>query len=171
MSAAKQDQQDIVRTEIDSVMKDKEPGSRITWKDRTKMPYTQAFIRETMRCKPVNPLALMRCSRSSASSALSLQLFLEALVALARTPGVFSVGAAEGERGHTRLYPWLTHYMHGDQDSSVPARTSVSRSSRECYAVLSDGPESTESLHSDRLCAGTVSSSTSLERVACAGAE
>ncbi|KAH6919697.1 hypothetical protein HPB50_029316 [Hyalomma asiaticum] len=77
------------------------------------------------------------------------------LVALAQTRGVFSVGAAEGERGHTRLYPWLTHYTHGDQDSSVPARTSVSRSSRECYAVLSDGPESTESLHSDRLCAGT----------------
>ncbi|KAH6919376.1 hypothetical protein HPB50_029637 [Hyalomma asiaticum] len=83
-------------------------------------------------------------SRSSASSALSLQLFLEALVALARTRGVFSVGAAEGERGHTRLYPWLTHYTHGDQDSSVPARTSVSRSSRECYAVLSDGPEHRE---------------------------
>ncbi|KAH6923510.1 hypothetical protein HPB50_002132 [Hyalomma asiaticum] len=83
-------------------------------------------------------------SRSSASSALSLQLFLEALVALARTRGVFSVGAAEGERGHTRLYPWLTHYTHGDQDSSVPARTSVSRSSRECYAVLSDGPDHRE---------------------------
>ncbi|KAH6922760.1 hypothetical protein HPB50_018804 [Hyalomma asiaticum] len=64
MCAAKQDRQDIVRAEIDSVMKDKEPGSKITWKDRTKMPYTQAFIRETMRCKPVNPLALMRCARA-----------------------------------------------------------------------------------------------------------
>ncbi|KAH6928592.1 hypothetical protein HPB50_017336 [Hyalomma asiaticum] len=75
--------------------------------------------------------------------------------ASSRSSASSAVGAAEGERGHTRLYPWLTHYTHGDQDSSVPARTSVSRSSREYYAVLSDGPESTERLHSDRLCAGT----------------
>ncbi|KAH7976977.1 hypothetical protein HPB52_022787 [Rhipicephalus sanguineus] len=62
MSAAKPHQQNLVRAETDAVMESREPGSRITWSDRSKMPYTEAFTWETMRCKPVNPLALMRCT-------------------------------------------------------------------------------------------------------------
>ncbi|KAL1436695.1 hypothetical protein MTO96_049421 [Rhipicephalus appendiculatus] len=60
MSAAHPHQQSLVTAETDAVMKEKEPGSRIQWSDRLKMPYAQAFIWETLRCKPVNPLALMR---------------------------------------------------------------------------------------------------------------
>ncbi|KAL1436693.1 hypothetical protein MTO96_049419 [Rhipicephalus appendiculatus] len=60
MSAAHPHQQNLVRAETDAVIQQKGPGSRITWSDRLKMPYAQAFTWETMRCKPVNPLALMR---------------------------------------------------------------------------------------------------------------
>ncbi|XP_037529411.1 cytochrome P450 2J6-like [Rhipicephalus sanguineus] len=62
MSAAHPSQQSLVTAETDAVMKEKEPGSRITWSDRLKMPYAQAFIWETLRCKPVNPLSPMRCA-------------------------------------------------------------------------------------------------------------
>ncbi|XP_037273599.2 cytochrome P450 2J6 [Rhipicephalus microplus] len=62
MSAANPHQQSLVRAETDTVMKAKKSGSSIRWNDRPSMPYAQAFIWETMRCKPVNPLALMRCA-------------------------------------------------------------------------------------------------------------
>ncbi|KAH6937087.1 hypothetical protein HPB50_025523 [Hyalomma asiaticum] len=102
---------------------------------------------------PGSNLATLEARARVRTSAWRSPLFLEALVVLARRRGVFSVGAAEGEQGHTRLHPLLTRYTHRGRtrlyQERWPARTSVSRSSRECYAVLSDGPESTESLHSD----------------------
>ncbi|KAL1482392.1 hypothetical protein MTO96_033829 [Rhipicephalus appendiculatus] len=60
MSVVHPHQQHLVTAEADAVMEEKQPGSRITWSDRLKMPYTQAFICETLRCNPVNPLGLMR---------------------------------------------------------------------------------------------------------------
>nr|XP_054921162.1 uncharacterized protein LOC129381921 [Dermacentor andersoni] len=62
MSAAKPDLQGLVRTEIDAVIERKEPNgsNRVSWTDRSRMPYTQAFIWEVMRFKPVHPLSPMR---------------------------------------------------------------------------------------------------------------
>ncbi|XP_075530845.1 cytochrome P450 2J6-like [Dermacentor variabilis] len=70
MSAAKPDLQARVRTEVDAVMERKEPSgsNRVSWTDRARMPYTQAFVWEVMRAKPVNPLGLMR----SASADINL---------------------------------------------------------------------------------------------------
>ncbi|KAH7933556.1 hypothetical protein HPB49_013887 [Dermacentor silvarum] len=62
MSAAKPDLQGRVQAEIDAVIEQKGPtgSNRVSWMDRARMPSTQAFMWETMRCKPVNPLGLMR---------------------------------------------------------------------------------------------------------------
>lgn len=70
MSAAKPDLQGRVQAEIDAVIEQKGPtgSNRVSWMDRARMPYTQAFMWETMRCKPVNPLGLMR----SASTDINL---------------------------------------------------------------------------------------------------
>ncbi|KAH7934311.1 hypothetical protein HPB49_024846 [Dermacentor silvarum] len=70
MSAAKPDLQGRVQAEIDAVIEQKGPtgSNRVSWMDRARMPYTQAFMWETMRCKPVNPLSLMR----SASNDINL---------------------------------------------------------------------------------------------------
>ncbi|KAH6920688.1 hypothetical protein HPB50_028324 [Hyalomma asiaticum] len=76
------------------------------------------------------------------------------LVALAQTRGVFSVGAAEGERGHnvstrgsltTRTVTRTRLYQHEHRSAGVPENATP------CSAT----DQSTESLHSDRLCAGT----------------
>ncbi|KAH6920292.1 hypothetical protein HPB50_028720 [Hyalomma asiaticum] len=77
------------------------------------------------------------------------------LVALAQTRGVFSVGAAEGERGHnvstrgsltTRTVTRTRLYQHEHRSAGVPENATP------CSAT----DQSTESLHSDRLCAGTM---------------
>nr|XP_054921161.1 cytochrome P450 2J4-like [Dermacentor andersoni] len=62
MSAAKPDLQGLVQAEIDAVIERKEPSgsNRVLWTDRARMHYTQAFLWEVMRFKPVNPLSLMR---------------------------------------------------------------------------------------------------------------
>lgn len=59
MSAMKPDLQRRIHAEIDAVLANAE-NSHVSWSDRNRMPYTQAFMWETMRCKPVNPLSLMR---------------------------------------------------------------------------------------------------------------
>ncbi|XP_075553184.1 cytochrome P450 2J4-like [Dermacentor variabilis] len=59
MSAMKPELQRRIHAEIDVVLASGE-NSHISWSDRCRMPYTQAFMWETMRCKPVNPLSLMR---------------------------------------------------------------------------------------------------------------
>ncbi|KAH6926145.1 hypothetical protein HPB50_015292 [Hyalomma asiaticum] len=73
----------------------------------------------------------------------------------------FSALAPLKDNKATRLHPLLTRYTHRGRarlhQERWPARTSASRSSRECYAVLNDGPDSTESLHSDGPHARTVS--------------
>ncbi|KAH7977049.1 hypothetical protein HPB52_023231 [Rhipicephalus sanguineus] len=61
-SAAYPQLQGRVRAETDDIMKGREPGSTIVWNDHHKMPYTKAFIWETIRCKPVNPLSIMSCA-------------------------------------------------------------------------------------------------------------
>lgn len=63
MCAAKPEVQTRIRSEIDSVIGDRGPGSRVLWENRTRMPYTQAFIWETARCEPVNPFGFMRRAR------------------------------------------------------------------------------------------------------------
>ncbi|KAL1417930.1 hypothetical protein MTO96_026381 [Rhipicephalus appendiculatus] len=61
-SAAYPQLQSRVRAETDVIMKERKPGSAIMWNDHRQMPYTMAFIWETIRCKPVNPLSIMRCA-------------------------------------------------------------------------------------------------------------
>ncbi|KAH7976996.1 hypothetical protein HPB52_022806 [Rhipicephalus sanguineus] len=51
-----------VRKEIHAVLETNGGAPRVTWSDRKRMSYTVAFMWETMRCKPVNPLSLMRCA-------------------------------------------------------------------------------------------------------------
>ncbi|KAL1416152.1 hypothetical protein MTO96_006418 [Rhipicephalus appendiculatus] len=60
MCAAKPEMQSRVQSEIDSVIGERGPGSHVLWEDRTRMPYTQAFIWEMARCEPVNPFGFMR---------------------------------------------------------------------------------------------------------------
>ncbi|KAL1474323.1 hypothetical protein MTO96_038062 [Rhipicephalus appendiculatus] len=60
MSAAYPQLQSRVRAETDAIMKERESVSTIMWNDRRQMPYTNAFIWETIRCNPVNPLSIMR---------------------------------------------------------------------------------------------------------------
>ncbi|KAH7948379.1 hypothetical protein HPB52_021040 [Rhipicephalus sanguineus] len=63
MCAAKPEMQARMRTEIDSVIGDRSPGSHVLWEDRTRTPYTQAFIWEMARCEPINPVGFMRRAR------------------------------------------------------------------------------------------------------------
>ncbi|XP_049527895.1 cytochrome P450 2J2-like isoform X2 [Dermacentor silvarum] len=60
MCAAKPEMQKRIRAEIDVVLGQSGQGSRVLWEDRGRMPYTQAFIWEMMRCEPINPFGLMR---------------------------------------------------------------------------------------------------------------
>ncbi|XP_075552186.1 cytochrome P450 2J4-like [Dermacentor variabilis] len=60
--AAKPEVQNRVRAEIDVVLGQSGHGSRVVWEDRSRMPYTQAFIWEVARYEPINPLGLMRCA-------------------------------------------------------------------------------------------------------------
>lgn len=60
--AAKPEMQSRIRAEIDVVLGQSGQASRVLWKDRSRMPYTQAFIWETTRCEPINPFGLMRCA-------------------------------------------------------------------------------------------------------------
>ncbi|XP_050027706.2 cytochrome P450 2J4-like [Dermacentor andersoni] len=62
MCAAKPEMQDRIRAEIDVVLGQSGQGSHVLWEDRSRMPYTQAFIWEMARFEPVNPLGLMRCA-------------------------------------------------------------------------------------------------------------
>ncbi|XP_054922661.2 cytochrome P450 2J6-like [Dermacentor andersoni] len=62
MCAAKPEVQNRVRAEIDVVLNQRGQDSRVLWEDRSRMPYTQAFIWEMARFKPVNPIGLMRCA-------------------------------------------------------------------------------------------------------------
>ncbi|XP_054922659.2 vitamin D 25-hydroxylase-like [Dermacentor andersoni] len=62
MCASKPEVQKRVRDEIDVVLGRSGQGSRVVWEDRSRMPYTQAFIWEMARFKPVNPFGLMRCA-------------------------------------------------------------------------------------------------------------
>lgn len=49
-----------IQTEIaEMVGRDRE----VAWADRSKLPYTQAFVWEMMRFKPVNPVSLMRLAK------------------------------------------------------------------------------------------------------------
>lgn len=58
MSAVYPERQKKIQAEIDEVVGGTD--RQVAWSDRNKMPYTQAFMWEVMRCKPVNPLNLMR---------------------------------------------------------------------------------------------------------------
>ncbi|XP_077487746.1 cytochrome P450 2J4-like [Amblyomma americanum] len=63
--AAKPELQSRIHGEIDAALEKKngEGGdSRVSWKDRGLMPYTQAFMWETTRYKPINPVGVMRCA-------------------------------------------------------------------------------------------------------------
>ncbi|KAL1417927.1 hypothetical protein MTO96_026379 [Rhipicephalus appendiculatus] len=60
MSAAYPQLQSRVRAETDVIMRERESLSTIMWNDHRQMPYTKAFIWETIRCNPVNPLSIMR---------------------------------------------------------------------------------------------------------------
>nr|XP_054922660.1 cytochrome P450 2J4-like [Dermacentor andersoni] len=62
MCAAKPEMQNRIRAEIDVVLGQRGQGSRVLWEDRSRMPYTQAFIWEMTRCEPINPFGLMRCA-------------------------------------------------------------------------------------------------------------
>lgn len=59
VSAMKPELQRRIHDEIDAVLASGQ-SSHISWSNRSQMPYTQAFMWETMRIKPVNPLSLMR---------------------------------------------------------------------------------------------------------------
>lgn len=59
MCAMKPELQRRVQAEIDAVLTGNQK-SHILWSDRNQMPYTQAFIWETMRYRPVVPLNIMR---------------------------------------------------------------------------------------------------------------
>ncbi|XP_077495580.1 cytochrome P450 2J6-like [Amblyomma americanum] len=58
--AAKPHLQRRIQAEIDAILKSSGGKSHVPWRDRDRLPYTQAFMWETTRCKPVNPLGLMR---------------------------------------------------------------------------------------------------------------
>ncbi|KAL1416154.1 hypothetical protein MTO96_006420 [Rhipicephalus appendiculatus] len=60
MCAVKPELQSRMQREIDTVIGERGPGSHVLWEDRTRMPYTQAFIWEMARCEPVNPFGFMR---------------------------------------------------------------------------------------------------------------
>ncbi|XP_054922656.2 vitamin D 25-hydroxylase-like [Dermacentor andersoni] len=60
--ASKPEVQNRIRAEIDVVLGQSGQGSRVQWEDRSRMPYTQAFIWEMMRYEPINPFGLMRCA-------------------------------------------------------------------------------------------------------------
>lgn len=69
MCVAKSDMQRRVQDEIDGVLGETGEKTRVSWGDRGMMPYTQAFIWETMRYRPQNPLGVMR--RTSADVIIS----------------------------------------------------------------------------------------------------
>ncbi|XP_077487344.1 cytochrome P450 2J4-like [Amblyomma americanum] len=50
-----------VQAEIDAVLEDGRKLN-VSWSDRNRLPYTQAFIWESMRYRPVLPLNVMRCA-------------------------------------------------------------------------------------------------------------
>lgn len=58
-SATHPEMQRRIHSEIDDVLGSGR-GSAVSWGDRNRMPFTQAFMWEVMRCKPVNPLSVMR---------------------------------------------------------------------------------------------------------------
>ncbi|KAK8776347.1 hypothetical protein V5799_030309 [Amblyomma americanum] len=58
--AAKPHLQRRIQAEIDAILKSSGGRSHVSWRDRDRLPYTRAFMWETTRCKPVNPLGLMR---------------------------------------------------------------------------------------------------------------
>lgn len=52
-----------VRAELDAVL-GAEGGDRLPeFEDRAKLPYLEAFINETLRCLPLNPLVIPHCTR------------------------------------------------------------------------------------------------------------
>uniref|UniRef100_A0A6B0VBW2 Cytochrome n=1 Tax=Ixodes ricinus TaxID=34613 RepID=A0A6B0VBW2_IXORI len=58
MSAVYPERQKKIQAEIDEVVGGTD--RQVAWSDRTKMPFTQAFMWEVMRYKPVSPIGLMR---------------------------------------------------------------------------------------------------------------
>uniref|UniRef100_A0A6B0VDT0 Cytochrome n=1 Tax=Ixodes ricinus TaxID=34613 RepID=A0A6B0VDT0_IXORI len=58
MSAVYPERQKKIQAEIDEVVGGTD--RQVAWSDRTKMPFTQAFMWEVMRYKPVSPISLMR---------------------------------------------------------------------------------------------------------------
>ncbi|KAL3184218.1 hypothetical protein MRX96_032332 [Rhipicephalus microplus] len=116
-------------------MKAKESGSSITWNDRPSMPYAQAFIWETMRCKPVNPLALMRCAsediklggyfvpRGSVIISSFWSLFNEP--GFWKDPEVFRPERFLSDSGHSATKPkWFIPFSSGKR--SCPAESVAS---------------------------------------------
>ncbi|KAH6928519.1 hypothetical protein HPB50_016856 [Hyalomma asiaticum] len=59
MCTMKPELQRRIQAEIDAVLMGNQ-RSHVLWSDRNQMPYTQAFIWETMRYRPVVPLNIMR---------------------------------------------------------------------------------------------------------------